>query len=116
MAEKVVKPLAGFDVIGDFIMSKNQNTASINPDSDRDGGGFRDIDPDALKNILNDEPIEPVIPPVEPVVPVEPVEPKVPKVPKEPKEPVVPPVEPTVPVVTTDDDKEYESEISSLLN
>lgn len=120
MAEKVVKPLAGFDVISNFIQSKN-NLGTNDSNGDRDGGGFRDIDPDALKNILNDEPI---VPTIEPIDPVTIVEPKVSKVSKEPKEPKIVPITSITPTIVpdatielpgkTDDDKEYESEISSF--
>lgn len=117
MAEKIIKPLAGFDVLADFIVGKD--VAKFNaggPDNDKDGGGFRDIDPEALKDILSDDTTPDnkiVVPPVEPKEPKVPVEPKEPKVPKEPKIPVIPPIEPVVPVEPTDEDKEYESEISS---
>jgi hypothetical protein len=125
MAEKVIKPLGGFDVLADFIVGKDPTKFNAGmPNDDKDGGGFRDIDPDDLKTILSDDNktddktvVIPPVEPKEPKVPVEPKEPKTTKTPKEPKEPVAPvvvPTEPVAPIEPTDDDKEYESEISSF--
>jgi hypothetical protein len=123
MAQKVSKPLGGFDVLADFIVGKDMTKFNDNGQpSDRDGGGFRDIDPDDLNKILSGDPdpdkdknvTEPPIVPTEPKIPVEPVkEPKAPKA--TPVEPVVAPVVPSAePIVPSVEDKEYESEISSF--
>jgi hypothetical protein len=111
MAEKVIKPLGGFDVLGDFILPKD-NFSSPNPANDQEKGAFQDIDPDDLNKILSDEPNpDDVKPPVT-------KDPEPPK--KDDKKPVTEPEPPKKdekpPVIDepTPEDKEYESEISSF--
>ena len=124
MAEKVNKPLGGFDVLADFIVGKDPSKLNTtNPNDDRDGGGYRDIDPDDLKDILSDVPkpddkkevtTPEVIPPADPPVTEKK---KVEKPVETEKKKVEKPVETTEPAKVedkTDDDKEYESEISSF--
>ena len=109
MADKVIKPLAGFDVLADFIVGKD-NFTSHTPDDDNDKGGFQDIDPDDLKKQLSDEPIDDKKPPEDVIPPEEDVKPPEDK--KKKKDEVAPPVD--TEDVTTPEDKEYESEISNF--
>ena len=107
MADKVNKPSGGFDVFADFIIGNKETLPNLAKD-DEDKDAFQDIDPDELKAKLNDVQVDEKKV-TEPEKKVEEKKPTETKKPDEKKVVEEPPV-----IEKTDEDKEYESEISSF--
>jgi hypothetical protein len=110
MAEKTIKPLAGFDVLADFIVGNKDgiSTASLT-DDDKGNNSYQDIDPEDLEKQMSiktdDKP---------PVKDKTVDEPKDIKDVKDTKVKDIPKPDEDEPEVKTPEDIEYESEISTF--
>lgn len=106
MADKTSKPLAGFDVLADFIVG-NKEGGFMGPKDDDGRGQFQDIDPEELQKQMSDDDKTKDIKPVDIVK--NPDDKKAVGVDKK-----IIADEPIVPITKSNEDKEYESEISTF--